>query len=310
MSAPHILLVEDNPKHAQLVAQAVAHRTPGRLTHVPTGDAAITYLSNNACDVCLLDYTLPGINGLETLARIHQRQPDLPVVMMSDASAVDVAVSAFHAGVVDYVVKGRGFQDLVAQRVHQLVHAQSAQSSPATAPAPAPAAMPQQLCQPTYQNRLRVIGRQLDVYGYRSVNLLQVAGGFLVRAFGPEQRTPEALEFPDRDFAVLVTGAYKARGEHNRLRYRSPLLETGYEDFLRALGYWLDGRDAEAITVTELDQFVAVGGIGKVDGGAQTMLEPFQRLWRADDIARMLHEARSRRAGNSGTSWFAQLLGR
>ncbi len=308
MNAPHILLVEDNPKHAQLVAQAVTHRTPGRLTHVPTGDAAITHISNNPCDVCLLDYTLPGINGLETLARIHQRQPSLPVVMMSDASAVDVAVSAFHAGVVDYVVKQRGFQDLVAQRVHQLVHNQASQSSTSSAAVGAPAAMPDQLRQPTYQNRLRVIGRQFDLYGYRGVNLLQVAGGFLVRAFGPEARTPEALEFPDRDFPALVAGAYGARGEHTRPRTRSSLLETGYEDFLRALGFWLDGRDAEAITVTELDQFIAVGGIGKVDGAAQTMLEPFQRLWRADDIARLLEEARSRRGG--GTSWFAQLLGR
>ena len=306
MSAPCILLVEDNPKHAQLVAQAVTHRTPGRLTHVPTGDAAITHISKHRCDVCLLDYTLPGINGLETLARIHQRQPHLPVVMMSDAAAVDVAVSAFHAGVVDYVVKQRGFQDLVAQRVHELVYEQSAQAS--TSIATPHTAMPEQLRQSTYQNRLRVIGRQLDVYGYRGINLLQVAGGFLVRALGPEQRTPEALEFPDRDFPVLLAGAFAARGENTRSRTRSPLLETGYEDFLRALGFWLDERAAEAITVTELDQFIAVGGIGKVDGGAQTMLEPFQRLWRTDDIACLLAEARSRRGG--GTSWFAQLLGR
>jgi CheY-like chemotaxis protein len=306
MKLPSILLVEPNPKHARLVAEAVERATFSRLVHVPTGDEAVAWVAQHPCDVCVLNYNLPGIDGLETLVRIHQRKPDLPVVMTSDASAVQVAVSAFHAGVVDYVVKQPGFQDAVALRVHDLVgNRASVQSTPVSA---VPAAIPDQLLRPTYQNRLRVIGRQLDLYGYRSINLLEVAGGFLVRAMRPDSRTPEALEFPDRDFPVLVAGAFAARGEQDRQRSRSPLLPMGYEDFLRALGYWLDTRIAEAVTVTELDQFVAVGGIGKVDGGAQTSLEPFQRLFRADEIADLLDGAYRRRVGKP--SLFAQLLGR
>src|SRR3712207_9517344 len=69
---------------------------------------------------------LPGINGLETLARIHQRKPDLPVVMMSSASSPQVAIAAFHGGVADYVLKTLGFTDVVAQRVQQFVRPHTA----------------------------------------------------------------------------------------------------------------------------------------------------------------------------------------
>lgn len=306
MSVPNILLVEDNIKHAKLLAEVIEQRMLGRVTHVPTGDAAVAWVGNHPCDVCLLDYTLPGINGLETLARIHQRKPDLPVVMMSDDKAVQVAVSAFHGGVHDYVLKQPGFQDAIAECVHHLVREQVPQ--PAAPAATTYADVPEALRRATYQNRLRVIGRQLDLYGYRAINLLEVGGGFLVRAMGPQGRTPEALEFGDREFPLLVAGAFAARGERTRARSRAPLVPNGYEDLLRALGYWLDTSQAEAITLTQLEQFIAVGGIGRVDGGTQTGLAPFQRLWRADDIAELLEAAYRRRA--SKPSVFAQLMGR
>ena len=115
----------------------------------------------------------------------------------------------------------------------------------------------------TYENRLRVVGRQLDLYAYRAVNLFEVGGGFLVRALLPGSRVPDALEFPDRDFLPQVEAAIAARGEGERLRSTSPLLPTGYEDFLRALGHRFDQRVAEAITVSELDKFIAVGRGGQ-----------------------------------------------
>ena len=164
---------------------------------------------------------------------------------------------------------------------------------------------------PTYQNRLRAIGRQLDLAGYGAVNLLEVGGGFLVRALASGSRTPEALEFPDRDFPLVAAGAIAARGEDERGRSTSPLLPTGYEDFLRALGRWLDEQQAEAITVTDLDSFVAVGGVARAEGRGHTAVEPLRALLYPDDITALLDEAFRRRAvvPKEGTG-FARLLGR
>lgn len=295
MSGPVILLVEDDNALARRITNAIETRVLGsRPVHVTSGEEAVLWVGAHDCAVCLLDYDLPGIDGLETLARIHQRKPGLPVIMLSGAASEQVAVAAFRARVADFVPKQPGFEQHAAQLVQQLVAA-----VPIAASAPASlddAGMPPALAQPTYQNRLRVIGRQLDLYGYRAVTILEVAGGFLVRGVPGGSRAAEALEFLDQDFLQLMQSTYHARGEGERGRTTSTLLPTGYEDFLRALGYRLDTQFAEAVTVTELDSFVAVGGVAKVDASGQTGLAPLQWLLRNDDIAFMLDEAFRRRA--------------
>jgi hypothetical protein len=148
---------------------------------------------------------------------------------------------------------------------------------------------------PTYQNRLRVIGRQLDLARCRGLSLLEISGGFLVRAATPDARTPATWEFPYGDFEGLIAGAIAARGEPARPRVH-PLLPTGYEDFLRALGHRLDEEYAEAVTVTELDGFVAVGGVGLAAAHGRSTAAPFQWLLRPDDVAALLDEAFRRRA--------------
>ncbi|HEU5422952.1 MAG TPA: hypothetical protein VFU72_05385 [Nitrolancea sp.] len=149
--------------------------------------------------------------------------------------------------------------------------------------------------QPTYQNRLRVIGRQLDLGRFRAINLLEIGGGFLVRALTSSNRLAEALEFPHSEFRDSVARAIAARGEGERQHPAHPLLPTGYEDFLRALGYRLDEQHAEAIAVTELEGFIAVSGVAKRDRISQTSIAPFQTLLRADDIVALLDEAFRRR---------------
>lgn len=163
---------------------------------------------------------------------------------------------------------------------------------------PSADALPPVLRRSTYQNRLRVVGRGLDLGGYGDVNLLEVPGGFLVRAMRPGTRTPEALEYPHDDFPRLIEEAIAARGEGQRTHRTHPLLPTGYEDLLRAVGFRLDALQAEAITVTELAGFVAVGGLGRVELSSQTSIAPFQHLLRPDDVGALLDDAFRRRSGD------------
>ncbi|HZS93616.1 MAG TPA: hypothetical protein VFA78_02370 [Chloroflexota bacterium] len=158
------------------------------------------------------------------------------------------------------------------------------------------AELPPELLDPTYQNRLRVIGRRLDLGGYRSLNLVEIAGGFLARAMRPGERAPQALEFPHADFPRLIGAAFAERGRGQRLGNRHELVPTGYEDFLRALGHRLDEQHAEAIAITELGNFIAVNGVAPVETYHQTAMAPFQSLLRPDDIATLLNEAFQRRA--------------
>lgn len=301
---PIVLLVEDNAKHARVVARVAERLAMPYPVHVTSGEDGVLWVGANQCDLCLLDYDLPGIDGLETLIRIHQRQPNLPVVMVSGARSEGVAVAAFRAGVADYIPKDDNFEEAVTAAIHRF-------APPITMAAPPQAGAPavsERLARLTYENRLRVIGRQLDLYAYRAVNLFEVGGGFLVRALLPGSRVPDALEFPDRDFPPQLEAAIAARGEGERLRSTSALLPIGYEDFLRALGHRFDQRLAEAITVSELDKFITVGGVAKIDGLGDTLIEPFRELLRPTDVTDLVDSAFRRRAHKAST--LGRLFGR
>jgi len=64
----------------------------------------------DACeDVCsgcvLLDIRMPDVNGIEILARLHERRPDLAVIMITGHGDVTMAVRAMKLGAVDFIEK-------------------------------------------------------------------------------------------------------------------------------------------------------------------------------------------------------------
>lgn len=288
-----ILMVGGDLVQLDRMSRALHRLSLPRPVHLPKGESAILWVGAHDCDLCLLDYRLPGMNGVETLVGIRQRKPNLPVIMISDAESEQVAISAFRNGVFDYVPKKAGFQEVVAELVEQVMRTKQAAATSDVQTILA--SVPEPLRLLTYQNRLRVIGRQLDQYGYRSINLVEVRGGFVARCLPPKSRVPEALEFSDRDYPQLMANTY-ATSTNAEPRYMQHLLPTGYEDFLRALGHRLDERGAEAITIAELDGLVVVGGHVRAEGYTDTVINPFHEMLRSDDIEFLLDEAFRRRA--------------
>jgi DNA-binding response OmpR family regulator len=309
MADPLVVIVDGDARGAALVARALESLGIRRPVTLDSGEAAVLWIGANACDLCVLDFQLPGIDGLETLARLRQRRPELQIIMVSAAESERVAIAAFHAGVLDYVPKLPGYADVVANLVRQATTA--APEEVAAAPPPLSPDILPELMRPTYQNRLRTIGRQLDIYNYQSANLLEVAGGFVVRATKPGSRAPDALEFPERDFPVLMAHAIQARKEGDRRRTPLSLIPTGYEDFLRAIGRRLDEHNAEAVTITDLGTLVAVGGVMPADAYSNVKMAPLQWLLREDDITFLLDESyRLRAATATKRGLFGRVIGR
>ncbi len=286
---PIVLLVSRDVKHAQRITAALEQRSMPPPVHVPTGEVAVLWTAANDYDVCVIDHPLPDLDSLEALVRIHQRKPNVPVIILSNARSEELAIAAFRAGAADYLPRFDGYLQVLTRRILELASpGRSARLGIQDARDPAFA--------PTYQNLLRAIGRQLDLYGYRSITIAEIAGGFMVRALPATGRQPEGLEFPHRDLPVLVSAAIAARGEKGRPRRVSGLLATGYEDVLRALGHRLDGQQAEAVTITEFDEFIAVGGATRVETNGYPSVEPFHELLRRPEIEYILFEAAGRRA--------------
>ena len=120
-----ILLVEDSPRDAELILDALAgHQLANEVVHVRDGADALDYLyrrgafasrSNTLPILMLLDLKLPKVDGLEVLRQIKGDAglKMIPVVMMTSSRQEQDLVRSYELGVNAYVVKPMKFQDFV-----------------------------------------------------------------------------------------------------------------------------------------------------------------------------------------------------
>ncbi len=102
-----VLLVEDNPLEAELVAELLRrwrHDT-FELEHVERLADALVRLEQGGIDAVLLDFSLPDSAGLATYRRVHAAAPRVPVVILTNLDDEDVAGSAVREGAQDYLIK-------------------------------------------------------------------------------------------------------------------------------------------------------------------------------------------------------------
>ncbi len=106
MMAKTVLIIDDDPTQRRLLTGAV-ERAGFAVRTAPDGETGIAIATdrNAGADVILLDLTMPGLSGLETLERLAERQPDTPVIMLTATSGIDTIVSTMRAGAVDFIVK-------------------------------------------------------------------------------------------------------------------------------------------------------------------------------------------------------------
>lgn len=143
----------------------------------------------------------------------------------------------------------------------------------------------------SYEDRFRLIGRHLDLHGYHNVVLFELTDGFVVRATQHNDPTPQVLEFLVSQFPELEQEAIAARGDGERRPPPSPLLPTGYEDFLRGLGWEFDRVQAANVVVSELMSVFAVSGVERQERAAQTTYAAFERYLNPENVLALLDTA-------------------
>jgi two-component system nitrogen regulation response regulator NtrX len=101
---PSILLVDDEAGVRSALGGVL--RDEGyAVDAVESGEACLDRVSRAPYDVIILDIWLPGIDGLATLERLHERRVDAPVVMISGHGNIESAVRAIKMGAFDFVEK-------------------------------------------------------------------------------------------------------------------------------------------------------------------------------------------------------------
>ncbi|WP_109151487.1 diguanylate cyclase [Azospirillum sp. TSO5] len=103
-----ILLVEDDDADARLVTRSLTpYARRASVARATSLKEARAWLHRNACDVVLLDLSLPDSFGLETVTRLHADAPSLPLVVLTGYDDEDFALDILAHGAQDYLVKGQ-----------------------------------------------------------------------------------------------------------------------------------------------------------------------------------------------------------
>lgn len=119
-----ILLVEDDPAHANLVVTGLErHRIANRIIHVRDGEQALDYLfrrgdyadeeTSPRPNLILLDLRLPKIDGLEVLKEVKESEElsPIPVVVLTTSAAERDVSAAYENKANSYLVKPIGFRE-------------------------------------------------------------------------------------------------------------------------------------------------------------------------------------------------------
>ncbi len=75
------------------------------VTVCPDGTTAAAALERNTYDCLLVDLDMPGMNGIEVIARAKELAPDTEAVVLTGKSSLDTAVAALRHGAFDYLTK-------------------------------------------------------------------------------------------------------------------------------------------------------------------------------------------------------------
>lgn len=105
--AKTVLIVDDDPTQRRLL-QAVVEKSGFSTLQADNGDTALDIaLGPDAekVNVMLLDLVMPGRNGMETLAELQIKRPDLPVIVLTGKGSIEAVVKAMKSGARDFVVK-------------------------------------------------------------------------------------------------------------------------------------------------------------------------------------------------------------
>jgi PAS domain S-box-containing protein len=119
----HALLVEDNPGDARLIREALAEIAQPRLRleWAENLGKALESLAQQQFSVILLDLSLPDSRGMNTVQRIEQAAPNVPMIVLTGLDDEALAIEAVRSGAQDYLVKSEVTGHLLARAIRYAI---------------------------------------------------------------------------------------------------------------------------------------------------------------------------------------------
>jgi two-component system copper resistance phosphate regulon response regulator CusR len=109
-----LLIIEDDEKTASALRSGL-HGEGFVVALARSGEEALAALEREAFDLAVLDWMLPGRDGIEVLKALRLRGVRIPVLLLTARDAVADRVLGFESGADDYLIKPFAFAELIAR---------------------------------------------------------------------------------------------------------------------------------------------------------------------------------------------------
>ncbi len=103
-SAVRILVIDDDENILELLGEFLAD-SGYDVSTADSGEAALEQIKSVTPDVALVDYKMPGMDGLETIRRIGEISSDTVTIIMTGFPTLDSSIMAIKLGASDYILK-------------------------------------------------------------------------------------------------------------------------------------------------------------------------------------------------------------
>ena len=109
---PKLLITDDEERFRTTLGKRLAENG-FEVQTVGTGMAALELLGKEPCDVVILDISMPGLSGIETLAEIRTQHIGVEVILLTGHADVPTAIEGMRLGAFDYLMKPHDFDSLL-----------------------------------------------------------------------------------------------------------------------------------------------------------------------------------------------------
>jgi len=156
MTEPARIVIVDDDRAIRWVLERSLAQPDLSVESFERADAALASLEVSPPDVLVTDIRMPGLDGLELMARVRERHPDMPVIVMTAHSDLDSAVASYQGGAFEYLPKPFDVDEALALVRRAVAHARERQR-----PAEAPEGLSAEIIgeAPAMQEVFRAIGR-------------------------------------------------------------------------------------------------------------------------------------------------------
>lgn len=112
MKKLNILVVEDGKSQREMLRDFL--KSEGHsVMEAADGETALQLVRNHLFDLLLLDYRMPGMDGMDVLKAVKAINPEIDVVIITAHGTIETAVDAMKAGALDYIMKPLEFDELL-----------------------------------------------------------------------------------------------------------------------------------------------------------------------------------------------------